>query len=718
MSGDMTFLRDLPLFSGVSQEILDELTPLLMDLRVQAGGILCEQGMIGTRMLLIQTGQVRITVAGDDGEEQVLGFLGPGDPVGEMSVLSGEPMSANAIATVETHLKTIDGETFLDFCDKHPILYRRMLRILAERIRMGNRRMFTPHRGRVGWIFSGLNGTSTVVDGVLEEMARLFAAESKTRPLLVSVSPETEKEDSKSVGLRSHDSNDSTLPCRDMREILSAEIPELKTGFKQEWSGVEDAYEVFVLSHSREKSHDEVTSVLGKCVERLRPDHNYILVNHPQRSLENLLLASLPDDNVVALVDLTQAGCQVNATREEYDAFIPEPHRYPAEGGENHWVIEPKIVKALQSLADSVKTKGAIEVVLVHSTSRPILDYSRVRKIFEDHSVHCFPIADDPKDEAEERLEGRSFSLALGKAPIIAKRRAVRELAHAQVGLALGGGGARGMAHIGVIKTLEEEGIPIDMVAGSSMGGIVAAVYAQGRPGSRLLSDTRFYWANLGNFLFDLLDYDFPRTNLLRGRKIKRIIKSVMEGIAIEECQIPLALACTDLLTGKQVVLEEGNLGDAIIATGALPGIFRPVRWGKHLLVDGAVIDKVPARVLQKKGAKFIISVNVTPENDPHLDASGRKTHIGLRKAFYRLPLFRKWAEEPNILQVITRSLEVSGVHQSRSQIDLVDVEIKPRVEQFDFLRFDQFDQIVEAGASAAREAAPAIRELLQNSSQ
>ncbi len=270
------------------------------------------------------------------------------------------------------------------------------------------------------------------------------------------------------------------------------------------------------------------------------------------------------------------------------------------------------------------------------------------------------------------------------------------------------------MAHIGVIKTLEEEGIPIDLIAGSSMGGIVAAVYAQGRPGPRLLADTRHYWSKLGNFLFDFLDYNFPRTNLLRGRKIKQIIKSVMEGVTIEECQIPLVLACTDLISGKQIVLEEGNLGDAIIATGALPGIFRPVRWGKHLLVDGAVIDKVPAKVLQNRGAKFIISVNVTPENDPNLDAFNKKSYIGFRKTLHRLPPFKRWSEEPNILQIISRSLGVSGLHQSRAQIDLVDVEIKPKVEHFDFLRFDQFDQIVEAGSAAAREALPAIRSLLE----
>lgn len=709
-------LRELPLFADIPDEVMEELIPLLKDQWVESGAVLCEQGLFGTRIFIIQSGQVRISITGDDDREQVLGFLGPGDPIGEMSVLSGERMSANIIATVKTQLKTIDGETFLAFCDKHPILYRRLLKVLAERVRTGNRRRFTARRGRVGWFTSGLQKYSPVVlNRVLADHARLFSEETRTRPLLMVATALEDTEEENTEISRSLIADGAQVVQRGPDVNYFTGIAELNSDIHQEWSCIDDSWEILRLRQVQKISQDRVTGVVDECIEELRPSFSYILAHHRERSLEHLLKDRLPDDNVVVLIDLVSPECQSLASRKDYDSYVPEPHRYPPEPKTDYWVIEPNTLKELESLAEFVKDKGRIEVVLVHRIERSILDYSRVRKLFKGHSVHCFPVDEDDESVANESLQGLSYSLALGKAPSIAKKRIIRELAHTQVGLALGGGGARGLAHIGVIKTFEEEGIPIDLIAGSSMGGIVAGVYAQGRPGPRLLADTRYHWSRLGNFLFDFLDYEFPRTNLLRGRKIKQIIKSVMEGVTIEECQIPLILACTDLLTAQQVVLEEGDLGEAIIATGALPGIFRPVRWGKYLLVDGAVIDKVPARALQSKGAKFIISVNVTPENDPSLDASCNRSHTGLRKTLNRFPPFKKWSQEPNILQVISRSLGISGIHQARAHIDLIDVEIKPEVEQFDFLRFDQYDQIVEAGVVAAREAIPEIRNLIEN---
>lgn len=713
MSEQMQLLRELPVFADIPDEVMEELAPLLQDQRVKSGTVLCEQGLFGTQISIIQNGQVRISITGDDDREQVLGFLGPGDPIGEMSVLSGERMSANVIATADTDLKTIDGETFLRFCDKHPKLYRNLLKILAERVRTGNRRRFTPRRGRVGWFISGLQKYSHVLlNQVLTEHTRLFAEATQTRPLLLV-------EDSQE-GADHTDVPEGLIPDgaqvvrRAFNERVFSKITELYSDFHQDWNCVDNSYEVLSLRAVQKAGEDRIRGTVEECIEELRPSFAYILAYLHNKSIELLLQDRLPADDVVVLVDLISEDRQSIASRADYDSFVPKPHRYTPEPESTYWVLEPNTLRELESLAESVRGRGRIEVVLVHSCERPILDYSRIRKLFKGHSVHCFPIAGKDGPAVAESVQSLSYALALGKSPAIAKQRIIRELAHTQVGLALGGGGARGLAHIGVIKTLEEEGIPIDLIAGSSMGGIVAAVYAQGRSGPRLLEDTRQYWLTLGSFLFDFLDYTFPRTNLLRGRKIKQIIRSVMEGVTIEECQVPLVLACTDLVSATQVVLEEGNLGDAMIATGALPGIFRPVRWGKHLLVDGAVIDKVPAKALLDRGAKFIISVNVTPEHDPQLDGCGEKKQTGLRRVLNCLPPFKQWSQEPNILQVISRSLAVSGIHQSRGQVDLIDIEIKPEVEQFDFLRFDQYDEIVEAGVVASRKAIPDILNLIE----
>ncbi|MCA9433198.1 MAG: patatin-like phospholipase family protein, partial [Candidatus Omnitrophica bacterium] len=265
-----------------------------------------------------------------------------------------------------------------------------------------------------------------------------------------------------------------------------------------------------------------------------------------------------------------------------------------------------------------------------------------------------------------------------------------------------------------VIKVLLEEGIPLDLVAGSSMGAVVAAAFAEGRPAKRLVEDMKHHWDSLGNFLLDVRDYNFPRTNLLRGRKIRRMIEVAMKESRIEETQVPIYVVCTDLITGQEVVLSEGPLGEAIRTSGSLPGIFKPTWWDGHLLVDGAVLNKVPAKVLKEKGARYVIAVNVTPERETKFVSKGIDEVGFFSRCLCRIPAFKEWLQYPNIFRIIMRSLSVSGLHQSRAQKDLIDVEIKPRIEDFDFLRFDQFDQLVAAGEEATRKALPEIRKSLQ----
>jgi NTE family protein len=357
----------------------------------------------------------------------------------------------------------------------------------------------------------------------------------------------------------------------------------------------------------------------------------------------------------------------------------------------------------------SFADRRRVHVLLVHSGERAVLDYSRVRQIFTGFMVDSLP-TNEAADATEPTV---STALLLGRNPRLARSRIVRGLAGMRVGLALGGGGARGLAHVGVIRVLEEEGIPIDMLAGSSFGSVVAAGYAEGRSAKRLEADMRYHWSKLGNFLLDIRDYNIPHTALLRGRKIRRMIDIAMAGAKIEECQTPVYVVCTDLVTGKEVVLDRGEMGLAVWASGSLPGIFKPVRWGEYLLVDGAVLNKVPAKVLQQKGAHVVLVVNVTPEHDREIEVKDASM-LPLRSRIARyVPVLRNWVQEPNILKIISRSMTVSGIHYSRIDSDAIDVEIKPRIEHFDFLRFDQFDDIVEAGAEAARKAMPEIREVL-----
>lgn len=173
------------------------------------------------------------------------------------------------------------------------------------------------------------------------------------------------------------------------------------------------------------------------------------------------------------------------------------------------------------------------------------------------------------------------------------------------IGLALGAGGARGLAHLGVLKLLKEEGIDIDLVAGTSMGSIIGGLYAAGIP-IRYMEKiaTEIEWD-------DLSDITFPRTGLIKGDKILKFIEVLTQKKDFDQLDIPFAAIACDIEKGEHVVLDEGPVAPAIRASIAIPGIFVPYRHNDRVFVDGGVLDRVPVSTVRKMGADLIIAVDI-----------------------------------------------------------------------------------------------------------
>ena len=181
-----------------------------------------------------------------------------------------------------------------------------------------------------------------------------------------------------------------------------------------------------------------------------------------------------------------------------------------------------------------------------------------------------------------------------------------------KIGLALGSGSARGLAHIGVIKVLQDAGIPIDMIAGTSIGAIVGGLFALRRDITRIeevaneMSRAR---------LFSLLDLKFRRTGLISGHKIMDWAKSAIgHDVRFTDLEIPFACIATDLFTGEQIVFNDGSVLEAARASFSIPGLFSVAKLQGRYLIDGGVVNPVPVSTLKDMGAEFIIAVNVIPD--------------------------------------------------------------------------------------------------------
>lgn len=186
-----------------------------------------------------------------------------------------------------------------------------------------------------------------------------------------------------------------------------------------------------------------------------------------------------------------------------------------------------------------------------------------------------------------------------------------------RIGLALGGGAARGFAHIGVIQVLEEAGIRPDLVVGTSAGSLVAALYASGHTGQQLgaLADSMDEAA--------ITDWSFPLRGLLRGGALAKYVRDQTGGRPMEQFPLPLGVVATDLDSGQGVLFQRGDPGTAVRASSAVPAVFQPVKIGEREFVDGGLVAPVPVHYARQMGAELVIAVDISapPEGNPTGDA-------------------------------------------------------------------------------------------------
>jgi NTE family protein len=199
-----------------------------------------------------------------------------------------------------------------------------------------------------------------------------------------------------------------------------------------------------------------------------------------------------------------------------------------------------------------------------------------------------------------------------------------------KVGLVLSGGGARGLAHIGVLKVLQREGIPIDIIAGTSMGAILGAAYGSGKTLVEIENIALKF--SRRSELIKLLDLSPRRRGLLEGHRVREFLADFFGDCrTFDHLKYPMAINAVDLITGEEIVFTKGELLPALYATSAIPGIFSPVSFNNHMLVDGGVLNNLPVDQARKLGANLIIAVNVHTELQYDNKGGGRSSFFPVR---------------------------------------------------------------------------------------
>jgi NTE family protein len=250
-----------------------------------------------------------------------------------------------------------------------------------------------------------------------------------------------------------------------------------------------------------------------------------------------------------------------------------------------------------------------------------------------------------------------------------------------RIGLALGGGAARGFAHIGVIQVLEESGIKPDLVVGTSAGSLVAALYASGKSGADL--------AALAQSMDEtaITDWSFPGRGLIRGEALARYVRERTGGRTIEQMKIPLGIVATDLDNGQGIVFRVGDTGTAVRASSAVPAVFQPVRIGQREYVDGGLVAPVPVRYARQMGAEMVIAVDISTPPDG--------------------------AATGDLMRVLLQTFSIMGQSISRFELREADVVIRPRLVGISSADFTARVRSIQAGREAATAAIAAMKQRL-----
>jgi NTE family protein len=250
-----------------------------------------------------------------------------------------------------------------------------------------------------------------------------------------------------------------------------------------------------------------------------------------------------------------------------------------------------------------------------------------------------------------------------------------------RIGLALGGGAARGFAHIGVIQVLEEAGIRPDLVAGTSAGSLVAALYASGMTGRQL--------ATLADNMDEaaITDWAFPGRGLIRGEQLARFVREHTAGLQIEAMKLPLGIVATDFDSGAAVLFQRGDPGAAVRASSAVPAVFQPVRIGTREYVDGGLVAPVPVRFARQMGAELVLAVDIsaTPDGNPTADP----------------------------VRMLLQTFAIMGRSINQFELQGADLVLRPRLVGVSAASFATRKQAILAGREAALAQLPALKALI-----
>ena len=717
-------LATSPLFGRLDRSTRAMLADHLTFVTLAQGDMLFRQGDPGDSMYILDRGLLEVRTHDEQGEH-VLDRLDAGAGVGEMALLTGRPRTADVIALVDSRLLRIAREGFDRLVAQYPS------------VASGFTLAITPRVQRLQ-----LAGILTRLFGALDALALQSMQERLTWQRLA---------DGEAL-FRQGESGTSMFIVVNgrLQIVLEPEGAEDERILNEIGAG--ETVGEFALLSDETRSASAYATRDTDIVEMTRPVFEALLREHPQAMTEiarmivarqrralRPQLAETPGALTLAVLPAGPAGAPLGEfagglyeslaafgptmlfTSTAFDAAFGKPGASQTDADDalsivlNSWLQQQEqVYRHILYVADAEWSQWtqrclaqADRILLVGQAGEDPqpgpLEYvcnPRTRK----ELVLLHTAAADEPTGTLPWLTARELAayhhLRLGD--VAHWQRLARRLTDRAVGLVFSGGAARGLAHVGVIRALEEAHIPIDIIGGTSMGAFIGGCLARGLTSADAMEQAE----RLANPQF-LLDRTFPYTSIMASRKITAVMHEFFGTRQIEDLWQPFFCVSTNLSVAAPVVHERGPLWRAVRASIALPGVFSPILTDKNeILVDGGVMNNFPVDVMVSRyEVGQVLASNVSPHREKPYPHPFGESISGWRVLWSRVNPFGRSLRVPTLAGTILRTVEVNSLYQRKAAEQLADVLIEPDVADFNFLDFAAFRELERCGYEAARAA-------------
>ncbi|HWP46031.1 MAG TPA: patatin-like phospholipase family protein [Candidatus Limnocylindrales bacterium] len=634
-------LRKSALFTGVEVAELRRVLPQLEKKYYSRGAIIFKEGDPSQALYLILSGQVKIIERNQQGRPEVLMYLHAGDFFGETSVITHEIRSVTAEVVIDAEILIIPKAVFEEIYHREPKILHNVIRTLSQRLSLKTKGL-VQRNPKTHSIIAIYHPRKEIEGAFLtSNLAASILKQTETSVAVLDLSLKNPN----LVKILRLDSDKEIKDEEINQELVEKMLISHPSGL-----------ELLALSPEFLREGKIGREKIARILSILKEKFSYTVINTSPEITKGTFEALDLSDKIVLLIPFGEE---------------PPVHMFDQQ-------------EVITVYYQTPQHPGAVEEFL---TGAPplIIDWGPefLEPFHKAGELIVEKASDNPTSEAIHRL--------------------ARHITGLKLGIALGGVAARGLAHIGVLDVLEQNKIPIDLIAATNTGAIIGAAYASGVRSKNLIeiASQLAYEYELGT----LRDFRIFQGGFLSNKKVLKLIASFLGPLkTFGRLKIPLRIITMELETGKDVAFEKGSLWDALQASMAVPGLFPPVKIGGKTFVDGSNINPIPVSHLIEMRADIVVGVNaLSPLRRYFSTGSG-----DMEKSTREEALTEDW----KMMDIIMRSFQKLQHEIGLSKATLADLTITPEVTGFSWKDFKRAPEIIDAGRRAAEQALPKLLEI------